>query len=77
MLLPNRRRVRTPTASPSGAGSLSPIPSVHDGLAALHEAATSPERQARAFSSALPRHQEATGSQVHYYMNQLNVYFNS
>ncbi len=27
---------------------------MHDGLAALHEAATSPERQARALSSALP-----------------------
>jgi len=27
---------------------------MHDGLAALHEAATSPERQASALSSALP-----------------------
>lgn len=52
VLLPNRRRIRTP--SPSLPDSLSPHPSMHDGLAALHEAATSPERQARALSSALP-----------------------
>lgn len=64
VLLPNRRRLRTPSPQGNPRGSLSPLPSMHDGLAALHEAATSPERQARAFSSALPRHQEAAPTQV-------------
>ncbi len=80
-LLPNRRRIRTP--SPSLPDSLSPHPSMHDGLAALHEAATSPERQARALSSALPSRVASTalpfyqdipsGPQVSYNFVNLSV----
>ena len=58
VLLPNRRRIRTPSPG-LPEGSMSPPLSLHDGLAALHEAATSPERQARALSAALPRFQDA------------------
>lgn len=59
MLLPNRRRIRTPSPG-LPEGSLSPPRSpLHDGLAALHEAATSPERQARALAAAIPRFHDA------------------
>ena len=60
MLLPNRRRIRTPSPG-LPEGSLSPpISPLHDGLAALHEAATSPERQARALAAAaIPRFHDA------------------
>lgn len=52
VLLPNRRRIRTPSPG-LPEGSLSPpLSPLHDGLAALHEAATSPERQARALAAA-------------------------
>ena len=63
MLLPNRRRIRTPSPG-LPEGSLSPpLSPLHDGLAALHEAATSPERQARALAAAaaaaIPRFHDA------------------
>ncbi|KAL3146410.1 hypothetical protein ABBQ32_003092 [Trebouxia sp. C0010 RCD-2024] len=59
VLLPNRRRIRTPSPG-LPEGSLSPPRSpLHDGLAALHEAATSPERQARALAAAIPRFHDA------------------
>lgn len=62
VLLPNRRRFRTP--SPSLPDSMSPLPSPSfvDGLAALHKAATSPERQPRsALMEGLPVQQTGAG----------------
>lgn len=57
MLLPNRRRIRTPSPGLAEGSMSPPLSPLHDGLAALHEAATSPERQARALAAAaaIPR----------------------
>lgn len=64
VMLPSRRRVRIPSPSLGDSQSPMPSPSFHDGLEALHEAATSPERQPRsALVNASPSYHTGAGHQ--------------